>query len=269
MITFPNCKINLGLNVVGKRPDGFHDIETVFYPVPLYDVLEIVPAVDGKFAFTSSGIEIPGGTEDNLCMKAYRMLETGYGMPPVAMHLHKVIPMGSGLGGGSADGAFALKMLDELFELNLGTDLLGDLARNLGSDCAFFIQNRPCFACERGDRFSPVTVDLSGLFIAIVIPGLHISTPEAYGMVKPHPPARPLTDLMQLPVEQWKGSVVNDFEDPIVRRFPVIGEIRDQLYRSGAVYASMSGSGSAVYGLFREKPDMGRFGGYFSRLVKA
>jgi len=193
---------------------------------------------------------------------------TGYGIPPVAMHLHKVIPLGSGLGGGSSDGAFALKMLDELFELNLGTENLEEQARRLGSDCAFFIRNRPCFAFERGDRFDPVGVDLTGLNIAIVIPDLHISTQEAYGMVTPQNPARSLTDLMQLPVEAWKTQVINDFESPVANRFPVIGEIKKELYRAGALFASMTGSGSTVYGLFREEPDMAAFGGYFHRLVK-
>jgi len=225
MITFPTCKINLWLNVVRKRPDGFHDIETVFYPAPLCDVLEIIPAADGKFAFTSSGLEIPGTPENNLCVRAYRMRDTGCRMPPVAMHLHKVIPTGSGLGGGSSDGAFTLKMLDELFEQNQGTDKIEDLARHLGSDCTFFIRNRPCFACERGDRFSLIALNLSGLFITIVIPDLHIPTAEAYQMVTPREPDRSLTALVQLPIEQWKGVVINDFEEPVIRRFPVIGEI--------------------------------------------
>jgi 4-diphosphocytidyl-2-C-methyl-D-erythritol kinase len=260
MITFPNCKINLGLNVVRRREDGFHDIETVFYPVPPRDALEILPAADGLFEFSTSGTEIPGDPGQNLCVKAFRLLQSEYSIPAVKMHLHKVIPTGSGLGGGSADGAFALAMLNELFGLEISTGKLIHFAGSLGSDCAFFIENRPCFATGKGDRLEPVTVDLRGWYFALVIPGVHVSTPEAYRLVTPAQPARPVSEIITLPVGEWKELLVNDFEKSVSEKFPVIGQVKQQLYAMGAVYASMSGSGSAVFGLFEACPDLGGFG---------
>jgi 4-diphosphocytidyl-2-C-methyl-D-erythritol kinase len=257
MIYFPNCKINLGLNIVGKRPDGYHNLETIFVPVPMHDVVEIISADDGIFSFQSTGLPIPGEVETNLCIKAFRLLQSEYLLPEVNMHLHKVIPLGAGLGGGSADGAFTLRLVNEYFNLLLDTDQLKSYARVLGSDCSFFIENRALYAFERGDRFEPISLDLAGFTLLLVVPGVHVSTAEAYPAVIPAKPVNSLKELVLLPVELWKDKVTNDFEEPVFKRFPVIGEIKQKLYDAGAAYASMSGSGSAVYGLFNKPPEVG------------
>jgi 4-diphosphocytidyl-2-C-methyl-D-erythritol kinase len=253
MIQFPNCKINLGLNIVGKRSDGFHNIETVFYPVPLSDALEIIPATDGVFQFHTTGLSIPGGTEDNLCVKAFHLLQSEFGLPPVKIGLHKVIPMGSGLGGGSSDGAFTLKILNELFAIGLDKEQLMDYARLLGSDCAFFLENTPVFAFEKGEQFEHIAIDLSGLYLAIAVPDVHVITAEAYRMVIPEIPKQSLSEVIRLPIKDWKDILVNGFEKPVFEKFPAIGRIKQQLYDAGAIYASMSGSGSAVFGLFEKE----------------
>ncbi len=264
MIDFPNCKINLGLNIVSKRDDGYHNIETVFYPLPLRDALEIIPSSDGLFEFSSSGLPIPGTPESNLCVKAWNLLQEEFGLPAVKMHLHKLIPMGAGLGGGSSDGAFSLKMLNNLFDLGLGNGQLMDFARKLGSDCAFFIDNQPCHAFEKGDRFEPIRVDLAGFAVVIAVPGVHVNTALAYSVVTPKFPAREVNELARLPVGNWKDWLVNDFEKPVFEQFPVIGEIKTSMYELGALYAAMSGSGSAVYGIFDVLPaDYGVFRGCF------
>jgi 4-diphosphocytidyl-2-C-methyl-D-erythritol kinase len=252
MIAFPNAKINLGLNVIDKRPDGFHDIETVFYPVGLCDVLEIIVSPDQQFSFTSSGLNIPGDPESNLCVKAWRELSTCYNLPPVRIHLHKVIPMGSGLGGGSSDGAFAIKLLDALFTLHLSNEMMMNHARKLGSDCAFFIQNQPVFAAGKGDDLTPLPLRLQDHKVMVVIPGIHVDTAMAYGMITPGIPHRRLKGLVSQPIETWKETLVNDFEHPVFGKFPRIGEIKSRLYELGAAYASLSGSGAAVYGIFKE-----------------
>ena len=263
MILFPNCKINLGLHVVRKRDDGFHNLETVFYPVPLYDALEIIRASDDAFNFNSSGLAIPGDAEHNLCTRAFILLQQAFKLPMVKMHLHKVIPMGAGLGGGSSDGAFTLKLLNQLFDLGQDKQQLMCFARKLGSDCSFFIENHPLFAYDRGDQFESTQVDLSGLTLLLVFPGLHVSTAAAYSAVLPVKPEKPLKELIKLPIEQWKEVLVNDFEKPVFKKHPAIGEIKHKLYDAGARYASMSGSGSAVYGLFSGIPAVGNaFDGY-------
>jgi len=266
MIHFPNCKINIGLNIVAARPDGFHDIETVFYPVPLTDALEIMQAPDGVTEFITSGIEIQGTHEQNLCMKAYRMLQKEYALPAVKIHLHKAIPMGSGLGGGSSDAACTLNMLNELFELGLSAEKLKHDAALLGSDCAFFIDNHPRFAQGRGERMEEIMLDLSGWFLAIVIPGIHVSTAEAYRLVVPRMPMNSLEEIIRLPMEDWKNMIVNDFEAPVAAKFPVIGATKQMMYDAGAVFASMSGSGSAVFGLF-EAPHYSFFTLHSSLLI--
>lgn len=268
MIQFPNCKINLGLNVVARRDDGFHDIETVFYPVPLNDALEIIQAPDGIAEFQTSGLDIPGQADQNLCLKALHLLEKDFDLPAVKMHLHKAIPMGSGLGGGSADGAFALKMLNELFVLGLDNEKLKHYARHLGSDCAFFIDNHPVFAHGRGDQMENAALDLSGLFLAIVVPAIHVSTADAYRMVVPHMPLNSVKEIIRLPLDDWNHMLLNDFETPVAARFPVISEIRQAMYDAGAVYSSMSGSGSAVYGIFEEMPSLVSFSHHFAWSTK-
>lgn len=255
MIRFPNCKINLGLNAVRKRPDGFHDIETVFYPVPLFDALEVVPSRSGKSSFQSSGLEIPGDPYENLVWQAYQLLKRDYDLPPADVYLLKRIPMGAGLGGGSADAAFMLSLLNDLFELHLPEDSLIYYARQLGADCAFFIRNRPVFATEKGDVFEAIDLDLSGYYIAILKPEIHVDTKTAYAGISPSAPDQDIKDILQFYPAEWKANLKNDFEAGIFKQFPFIKNIKEGLYEKGAVYAAMSGSGSAVYGLFRQKPE--------------
>jgi 4-diphosphocytidyl-2-C-methyl-D-erythritol kinase len=250
MIQFPNAKINLGLQLVRKRPDGFHDLVSCFYPVRWTDALEILPA-QGEASFTLSGLPVPGNPTANLCWKAYELLRRDFDLPPIQMHLHKVIPMGAGLGGGSADAAVTLKILNELFNLNLSEDALENYARQLGSDCAFFIRNQPVLAVEKGDVFEPIELDLTGWHLVLVYPNLAISTAEAYAAVSPRLPGNSLKTLLAQEVSSWKNEVVNDFERSLFPNHPILADLKQQLYDLGATYASMSGSGSTMYGLFQ------------------
>ncbi|WP_372649232.1 4-(cytidine 5'-diphospho)-2-C-methyl-D-erythritol kinase [Draconibacterium sp.] len=252
MITFPNAKINIGLNVVEKRPDGYHNLETIFYPVKLSDALEVIEAEET--AFSSSGIEIDSTAENNLVYKAYSLLAGDFHLSPVKMHLHKVIPFGAGLGGGSADAAFALKMLNDYFGLGLTTIQLENYAARIGADCPFFIENKPTFAHSIGDQFKPVNLDLSAYEIVIVKPPISVSTPQAYRNIVPTKPGFNLLEIDQLPIEEWKTVVKNDFEKSVFPQLPEIENLKENLYEAGAVYASMSGSGSAVFGIFRHLP---------------
>jgi 4-diphosphocytidyl-2-C-methyl-D-erythritol kinase len=264
MVIFPNAKINLGLSVLKKRGDGFHTIESVMYPLPLSDALELVIAADNKFEFTVSGMDIPGSPENNLCMKAWKLMQDSYNLPKIKIHLRKAIPMGAGLGGGSADGAFTIKLVDQVFDLDLSVDIMENFARRLGSDCAFFIQNKPAMAFNKGDRLKPIEIDLTGYFLVLVKPEVHISTAEAYSGIKPRVPEIPVNEIIQLPVDEWKDLLKNDFEESIFNSHPVLGEIKDMLYHSGAIYASMSGSGSAIYALFKKEVELKeQFGDYF------
>lgn len=254
MIVFPNAKINIGLYVVEKRNDGFHNIESVFYPVPeLYDVLEIVKNEKGEGAeFTFSGIAIPGEQHDNLCVRAYQLLKNDFSISAVKIHLHKVIPIGAGLGGGSSDAAFTLKALNSLFELKLSKEQLVDYAKQLGSDCAFFIANQPVYAYNKGDDFKNIELDLSSYEIKIIYPEIHIETAEAYAGVKPKITTSHLIDIIKQPVEKWKNQIKNDFEESIFLNHPEIQQLKQKMYDEGAVYASMTGSGSAVYGFYKK-----------------
>lgn len=249
MILFPNAKINLGLNVTEKRPDGFHNLESVFYPVNWCDALELLPAETTEF--TSSGIEIPGNPASNLCLKAYALLKADFDIPAVKMHLHKHIPIGAGLGGGSADAAFTLKGLNELFALHLSPEQLENYARQLGADCAFFIRNQPVYAYNKGDEFEPVQLDLKGHAIAIVYPEIHITTAEAYGKIKPKPAEFPVKGVIGNAMETWPKTLTNDFETALFPAYPILPELKKQLYAAGATYAAMTGSGSAVFGIFK------------------
>ncbi|MGR3810492.1 4-(cytidine 5'-diphospho)-2-C-methyl-D-erythritol kinase [Jiulongibacter sp. NS-SX5] len=255
MICFPNAKINIGLNIVEKREDGFHNIESVFYPIKWCDALEAVKS--DSFEFKSTGLEIPGDSENNLIVKAYKLLEKHIpnGTAP-KIHLHKVIPMGAGLGGGSADGAFALKLLNELFNCGVKMTQLQKLAAELGSDCPFFIENKPVYCYDRGIKFENIDLDLSGNYMVCVNPGIHISTAEAYGSITPRKPKENLTQLITNPLSEWKSSIFNDFEEPLSKKYPLIKDIKNGLYDLGATYASMTGSGSTVYGIFKTKPDL-------------
>jgi 4-diphosphocytidyl-2-C-methyl-D-erythritol kinase len=256
MLCFPNAKINVGLHVISKRKDGYHDIETVFCPIGLSDILEFIPKPDmepGVCLFDTTGIPIEGPEDKNLVVRAYHLLCRDFNLPAIHIHLHKVIPPGSGLGGGSSDAAFMLKYLDREFNLKLNQDELVRYASELGSDCAFFIKNVPVLGYERGNRFRELPPLPENLHLTIINPGIHISTAAAYAGVTPRKPVRPVEELIRLPVSEWKNLIMNDFEPVMSARYPVIGMIRDKLYESGAVYASMSGSGSSVYGLFHGK----------------
>ncbi|MDH6358835.1 4-(cytidine 5'-diphospho)-2-C-methyl-D-erythritol kinase [Parabacteroides sp. PF5-9] len=254
MICFPNAKINLGLNIVGKRPDGYHDIETVFYPVPLKDALEIV-AADNQ-SFTQTGICVEGLPENNLVMKALRLLKESHPIPFLDIHLLKAIPFGAGLGGGSADAAFMLKLLNDFCELGLSTEQLEEIAIKIGADCPFFIQNKPVFASGIGNVFTPVELSLKGYYLCLIKPDVSVSTAEAYSLVKPQKTSISLQKIVQKPLSEWKQYMTNDFEKSVFARHPLIGEIKEKLYQSGAIYASMSGSGSSVFGLFPEQTDL-------------
>lgn len=249
MITFPPCKINLGLNVIRKRADGYHDIETVFCPVPWTDALEVVRSE--SFSFTVSGLPVTGAPADNLCVRAYELLKERHGIGPVSMHLHKVIPMGAGLGGGSSDAAHTLNLLDAVFELNLKVDDLLHYASLLGSDCPFFIHGKPAIGKGRGELLNEIELPLANKFLVVVVPDVHVSTTTAYAGVEPAVPERPCGEVVsEVPLSQWKHYLINDFERSVIQAFPVIGKVKMMLYDSGAVYAAMSGSGSAVYGIF-------------------
>jgi 4-diphosphocytidyl-2-C-methyl-D-erythritol kinase len=259
MICFPNAKINLGLRVVSRRTDGYHNIETVFYPAPLYDALEIVPSETNETVFSQTGIPIGGNPGDNLVMKAVRLLEKDFDLPKIAVYLRKQIPFGAGLGGGSADAAFMLKLLNDWADLNLSVEQLEKYAGQLGADCPFFIRNTPVFAEGTGDIFTPVEISLKGYYLVIANPDIHVSTQEAYAGITPKHPDSRLSEIIRLPVEEWKGRMVNDFEEGIFARHPILGEIKQMLYDRGAIYASMSGSGSSLFGIF-EKPGGGQLG---------
>ena len=253
MLSFPNAKLNLGLYVTAKRPDGYHALETVFLPLPWADVLEVLPAPKGQLAasLALSGRPIPGEVSTNLCLKAYALLKADFpDLPAVQMQLHKIVPIGAGLGGGSADAAFALRAIGEVFGLGLSTEQLESYARRLGADCAFFIQNQPCLALERGDVFEPIGLSLAGTPCVVVYPGLHISTAQAFAGIVPQAPAQLLRAALAAPMATWRDTVFNDFEQTLAPAYPVLADIKQQLYSAGATYASLSGSGSAVYGLF-------------------
>ena len=252
MITFPNIKINLGLSITEKRPDGYHNLETVFYPVALEDALEIRtnPEAQQKSTLHQHGMEIAGNPENNLVVKAYLLLDKEFHLPPVEIHLYKHIPSGAGLGGGSSDAAFMLKVLNEHYNLQLSDNQLEDYAATLGADCAFFIKNTPTYAEGIGNIFSPIELSLKGYRIMIVKPDVFVSTREAFANIRPHRPEYPVREVIRRPVAEWKDTLINDFEASVFPQYPVIGEIKEELYHQGAIYASMSGSGSSVFGLF-------------------
>lgn len=254
MIVFPNAKINLGLRILRKRADGFHDIETVFYPLPLRDALEILPARNGEPGFRCTGLVTDIPTGQNLVWKAYELLKEHFpDLPPVHIFLHKAIPAGAGLGGGSADASFTLQLLCRLFHLPATDELLQQLALGLGSDCPFFLYNKPCLGTGRGEELHPVSPDLKNYCWVLVNPGIHVSTAAAFAAITPQEPARSLQELIHLPPAQWQGQVINDFEIPVFALHPEIGAIKEKLLSAGAVFASMSGTGSTVFGLFDQK----------------
>jgi len=258
MLVFPNCKLNLGLYITGKRADGYHELETCFLPVPgCGDALEAIPSPDTQTRLFLSGIELPGNPEQNLVMKAYRLLNARYPLPPLHIYLHKAVPAGSGVGAGSADAAFALKLFAQMGRELHGYRMpvielkeLEELALQLGSDCPVFIKNKPVLAKGRGEIFSPIELNLTGYSLKILFPAVPISTKEAFVGIMPRPAPYPLADTLALPPEQWQGRLHNDFEPTVFARYPALAAIKAALLAQGAVYAAMSGSGSAVYGLF-------------------
>jgi 4-diphosphocytidyl-2-C-methyl-D-erythritol kinase len=255
MIVFPNAKINLGLRILRKRPDGFHDLESAFLPVGLRDMLEIVPVSgdnpDKSHRLTLTGIPLEA-THDNLCVRALRLLKEKHGIPDVNLHLHKRIPTGAGLGGGSSDAAFTLRALNEMFGIGLDLPVLMEYASMIGSDCPFFIINKPSLATGRGEQLEPLPIDLSGFTLVLVQPGISIDTTQAYKMINPGENDQPVKEVLGLAPEEWKGRLVNHFEVPVFEKYPEIDGLKQALYAAGAIYASMTGSGSAVFGIFRK-----------------
>lgn len=278
MITFPCAKINLGLNIVSKRPDGYHNLETVFYPIPLTDALEI-KYMDEKFPSESpcdlkiTGNGVDCNEEDNLVIKAYQLLAADFQLPRVHAHLVKRIPTQAGLGGGSSDAAYMIRLLDERFRLNIGIPEMERYAAKLGADCAFFITADPSYAEGIGDVLMPVDVPgagLGGYYLAVVKPSVAVSTRDAYAAIVPKAPAKCCRDIVRQPIETWKEELVNDFEAPIFAMHPELAAIKQRLYDAGAVYAAMSGSGSALFGIFREQPTglEKEFEGMFCQVMK-
>jgi 4-diphosphocytidyl-2-C-methyl-D-erythritol kinase len=249
MLQFPNAKINIGLSVLRKRPDGYHDLETVFVPVAWCDALEFIPAA--TTSLHTHGIQVTGNPESNLVWKAYALMREHFPtLPPLEIHLDKIIPHGAGLGGGSADAAFMLGGLNTHFALGLQPNELIAMALQLGSDCPFFIYNRPCLAYGRGEQLTPIVLNLTGWRVVLVKPNFSMSTALAFQGITPKEPAHSLAQLIAQPIAQWRNTIVNDFEAPLIQHYPAIALIRDALYHAGCTYASLSGSGSAVFGLF-------------------
>ena len=263
MLFFPNCKINLGLKITGKRADGYHNIETVFFPVPLKDAIEIIDNTTSlkTVEFSQSGIALDGLQNDNLCIKAWELLKNDFPtLPSIKLHLHKAIPSGAGLGGGSADGSFTLVYLNQKYSLNLSENQLLAYALQLGSDCPFFIINSPCLANGRGELLQPIQLSLSGYRLVLVNPGIHVNTRWAFSQLKLTEPSsnytanfkQSLATIVSGSINHWKNNLTNDFEIPVFEKFPIINSIKQTLYDKGAIYASMSGSGSSVFGIFND-----------------
>ncbi|MEI7594813.1 MAG: 4-(cytidine 5'-diphospho)-2-C-methyl-D-erythritol kinase [Bacteroidota bacterium] len=256
MILYPNAKINIGLNIVEKRSDGFHNIESIFVPIGLSDILEIVETKsENKVSFSSSGIYIPGDSASNLCVKAYYLLREKYDLPCVKFHLHKQIPIGAGLGGGSSDAAFTLIGINKLFHLNISNLDLKKYASQLGSDCAFFIENKPTYNFNKGDDYQLIDLNLKDYYFVLAFPPIHVGTADAYSGVKPEKPIENLQVLINKDILEWKNAIKNDFEKSIFKKYPDISKIKDCFYQAGATYSSMSGSGSSVFAIFEKKID--------------
>lgn len=254
MILFPSAKINLGLRVTAKRNDGFHNIESLLYPISLQDVLEFKEAAVCKLKLY--GKPIPGKLSENLLCKTWVLLKKYYDIPPLEVHLLKNIPAGSGLGGGSSDAAFFLKGLNDLFQLRITDEKLMDLAAQLGSDCPFFIQNTPALVSGKGEITEACRLDLSGLYLVLVVPGVHLSTGHLFSMIKPGIPDLPISEIIKLPIIRWQNLLRNDFEKIVFTHYPVLAKLKQELINRGALYASITGTGSALYGLFKTKPEI-------------
>ncbi len=260
MLSFPNCKINIGLNIVDKRADGYHNLETIFYPIGIKDALEMVEdKTANEISFTLSGEKILGNAEENICVKAYHLLKKDFPqLPNTKIHLHKAIPMGAGLGGGSADAATTLLLLNKKFNLNISTTQLLHYALALGSDCPFFIINKPCYATSRGEILEPISLDLSTYKILIVNPNIHVNTKEAFVQLNPEnfSPVGQLKDAIASDITTWKHNIKNDFEIPVFAKHPSIKKIKETMYDNGAIFSSMTGSGSTVFGIFEKENEL-------------
>jgi len=254
MIRFAGCKINLGLAVTGRRKDGYHNIESLLYPVEWNDIVEVVPAIE--FGFSSSGMELDIAVDENICVKAYNLLKEKYDIPPVKIHLHKVIPFGAGLGGGSSDAVAVLKLVNNIYSLNISDIQMHKLAASIGSDCPFFIENKPAIAVGSGTELRPSTVDLNRFYIVIIKPPVSVSTAEAYARIRSYSDDDIVVNALKRNIAEWKDFLINDFEEPVFKLYPALQQIKEMLYERGAVYASMSGSGSAIFGIFEEMPDL-------------
>lgn len=261
MITFPIAKINLGLNVVEKRPDGYHNLQTVFYPVPIMDALEIVPMSEGfpsdvDCDLKVTNIHIEGEEQRNLVVRAYQLLKQDFpNLPRIHTHLWKGIPTQAGMGGGSSDCACMIRLLNETFNLQLTDEEMQRYAAQLGADCAYFILGTPCYAEGIGEKLEPISLNLEGWHIGVVRPDIPVPTKEAFSRLHPHYPAQNCREVVMQPVETWRDNLVNDFEESVFALHPEIGAVKEGLYKMGATYAAMSGSGSALFGLFKEQPD--------------
>lgn len=254
MILFPPCKINLGLRVLFKREDGYHELETMMFQLPIVDILEV--NISSAFSFKSSGLPISGALNENLCVKAFHLVQEKYGIENVKIHLHKTIPMGGGLGGGSSDGTYVLLALNQLFNLNLNTIELQQLAAQLGSDCPVFVQSTPQIARGRGEVLEEMSFSLSGYWLKVVNVGVFVSTQEAFSNIEFKKSSKSVAEILSQPITTWKDELVNDFEHSVFRHHPVLQEVKDKLYAEGAVFASMSGSGSTIYAIYESKPAM-------------
>lgn len=252
MITFTNCKINLGLDVTSRRADGYHDISTCMLPIPWHDIVEVIPSTTPDSSLVVLGNKVDCPPEKNLVMKAYRLLEKEFGLPPVEIVLQKIVPDGAGLGGGSADATHTLRLLNDMMNLGLDRDQIAERAARLGADCAFFAYDEPMLAEGIGEKLTPVDLDLKGYTIVIVKPlGVNISTREAYAGITPRHPETPIAEILRLPLDQWQGLLKNDFEETVMSKAPQIALLKQLIMEAGAIYASMSGSGASVYGIFR------------------
>lgn len=257
MILYSNCKINIGLNIIQKRADGFHDIETIMYPLKaLFDVVEVVKSGCSGVEYSESGIVVDCPIEKNLCVKAAKLMQSEYNIGGVAIHLHKDVPFGAGLGGGSSNATAVIVVMNTLFKLALSVDVMRELASRLGSDTAFFVENTPQFCEGRGEQLSPIDLNLSGKYIVLIKPNIAISTAQAYAGVTPSTPTTSLKELITQDLSTWRGSIANDFEEGIFAKHPELSRIKEELYANGALYASMSGSGSSIYGIFENDPQL-------------
>jgi 4-diphosphocytidyl-2-C-methyl-D-erythritol kinase len=256
MIIYSHAKINIGLQILNKRMDGFHNLRSVMYPTGLCDIIEVKINSEGQeaFQFSQTGRPIHSVPEANLVTQAWRVFSKHRALPPLSIHLHKQIPVGAGLGGGSSNASSVLKAFNQLAIESLAPDLLEDLSAHLGSDCPFFLQEGPRMMEGRGDILRDTQVSLEGLYLVLLFPEIHISTAEAYAGVRPRIPEKALQTLISRPIEQWRNLIINDFEAPLGLKIPLIPELKSELYEAGAVYASLSGSGSSLFGIFRKRP---------------